>query len=415
MAEANRALAIGEIVAFYRRQRGWTQQALAMRLNRSVGWVRGIEQGARPVDSVRVVLELSEVLGVAPGKLTGKPIAPPPKGPHMPEPAGVLLELRRVLLHYDGIHGLNDAQGDTPRPLEDLERDTSHAWHLYETNKNNFSGVVWLLPRLLRETRRAERAASEGSSERRAAWRVLTKLYRLAAWELYYHGEDDLAWIAADRAVSAAEQADDALLAAAGARALQQVLLAHGQLGDVIALGDTATAGLIPSRDASPERLTVWGSLRLLAAFAAARLQDRAEHERLWGSASQAAERLGQDRKDLHLDFGPAMAAIQRVGMLVELYEPRAALRMAEAMPADPLPTVDRRCFHRMHQAKARFLRRDDSEAFGLLVQAERIAPEIVRYQPMAREMVRALLRRRRTRVPQDVRALAERLEVVPG
>jgi len=301
-----------------------------------------------------------------------------------------------------------------PRPLRELERETQRAWRLFETDKHKFSGVVWLLPGLLREARRAQRASPDPSAKRRRAWLVLTELYRLAAWELWYYGEDDLAWVAADRAISAAELADDSLRAAAAARALQQVLLAHGQLADVIALGEATAAGLTPNADASPEQLTVWGSVQLIAAFAAARAQDRVTCERLWAASSIAAERLGEDRKELHLDFGPGMLAIQRVGMLVELFEPREALRLAGWMPADPLPTLDRRCFHRVHQANAHFLRRQDNDALRLLVEAERIAPEIVRYQAMTREMVRAILHRRRTRVTEEVRTLAERLRVVP-
>ena len=420
MPEPVKPLAIGELVAFYRRQRGWSRPALAMRLHRSPSWVEKIERGERPIDSIKVLLELSQVLGVPPGRLLGKPIAPPPAGPDIPDPEGVLLELRQVLLHYDGIHGLNgdDTAGQPPRSFDELERDTRRAWQQFDTKHNFLSGVLWLLPGLLREARRAERAAQQGSPQRRRAWRLLTELYRLAAWELWYYGEDDLAWIAADRAISAAELAEDPLRGAAAARALQQVLLAHGQLDDVIALGEATAPAILARSDArgaaAPEHVTVAGSIQLIAAYAAARAQDRNTHADLLGRAAASAEALGGDRRDLHLNFGMGMVAIQRVGMLVELFEPREALKLAALLPADPLPTLDRRCFHRIHQARAHFLRRQDNEALALLVEAERIAPEIVRYQAMTREMVRAMLRRRRTRAPEEVRTLAERLQVIP-
>ena len=154
----------------------------------------------------------------------------------------------------------------------------------------------------------------------------------------------------------------------------------------------------------------------MIAALGAARAQDREEHARLAGAVGAAAAALGEDTyyDGFIIQMGPAMAAVQRVGELADLYEPKRALELAGRLPADPLPTVGRRCYHRIHQAKACFLRRQDGEALRLLAEAERIGPEFVRYEPMVREMVRAL-RHRRTRVPSEVRALAERLQVLPG
>ena len=403
----------GELMAFHRKQRGWSQVALAMRLHRSLDWVKSVEQGKRPLDSITTLIEVADVLGVPLSALLGQPLGPPPEGPAMPDPHGVLLELRRVLLHYNGIHGF-DRPREIPRPLAELERDLREAERRYDLVPDNISGIIWQLPSLIREARQAVAHAPEGP-ERRRAWRVLAGLYRLTAWQLVQYGDDELANKAADRAISAAEHAEDPLLIAAGARAMQQVLLVQGDLGSVIELAEAAGRLVNPGQHAQPPQLTVWGSLQLIAAFAAARAQERGEYERLWQVASRAADQLGENRKDYRLDFGPAMAAIQQVGMLVELYEPKQALELAERMPADPLPTVDRRAWHRVHQARANYLRRRDDAAFGLLVEAERVAPEILRYSPRVREMVRAMLRRRRTPVPAEVRALAVRLRVLPA
>jgi transcriptional regulator with XRE-family HTH domain len=153
-----------------------------MRLNRSASWVEKIERGERSIDSIRVVLDLAEALGVEAAKLTGKPIAPPPAGPRMEEPQGVLLQLRGALLHYNGLPGAPEPDVP-PRPVGELDQDLQTAWHAYQEDPNTVFAVVWALPDLITETRQAAEHAT-GDAERRAARRVLAGLYRLAAWEM---------------------------------------------------------------------------------------------------------------------------------------------------------------------------------------------------------------------------------------
>ncbi len=64
MPEPTSALSIGGRVKFHRLQLGLTQHGLAQRLNRSVTWVRNIEQGRTQVDSVTVILELADVWAI---------------------------------------------------------------------------------------------------------------------------------------------------------------------------------------------------------------------------------------------------------------------------------------------------------------------------------------------------------------
>jgi len=71
---------------------------------------------------------------------------------------------------------------------------------------------------------------------------------------------------------------------------------------------------------------------------------------------------------------------------------------------------VNRRCYHHLHLARAQGLRRRDRETVDELLVAERIAPELVRYEPMARELVRAMLGRERRGSNPHLRTLAGRL-----
>jgi transcriptional regulator with XRE-family HTH domain len=412
MVEPTAPLSIGARVRFYRRQNGWTQHGLAQRLTRSVGWVRNIEQGRRQVDSTTVILELAEVLGVEPNKLTGRPLFPMPDGPKMPEPSGVVADLRHVLLHYDGIHGLDRPDGRPPRPLGDLEADVALAEQTRRRDPRNLSAVVWMLPELIRDARHVARHAAEGTADRRRAWGLLVRLYSQATGALWQWGDDDLGWIAADRAMTAAEQADDPLMTLVGIRTMQQALLSKGHLGDMIDLTEAAHRRVPPSRGMPAEQLVLVGGVQLAGAFAAARSGDLVEHAELRRRCEETADRLGSDRLVIGNNFGPGDVALQHVGELVELGQPAKALRRAEELPADPLPEVDRRAFHRIHQAKARYLQRRDRETTELLLQAWEIAPELTPNEQMTVEMIRAMAERARYRYNPNLRILAARVGI---
>jgi transcriptional regulator with XRE-family HTH domain len=55
----------GELVAFYRRRRGLTQQTLAGLVGRTPSWVEKIENGRAPLDRISVVRDLARALGVS--------------------------------------------------------------------------------------------------------------------------------------------------------------------------------------------------------------------------------------------------------------------------------------------------------------------------------------------------------------
>src|SRR5437588_6851155 len=401
-------MSIGQRIALYRRLRGLTQEGLAMRLHRSKSWVTKVERGERQIDSVTTLLQVSKALGVEVQKLTGRPYFPEPGGGSAERAEG-LSELRRVLMRYDAIHGVAHGGSDEPAPdLGDLSVEARRARDLYETTATNFSAVVPFLPRLIDRAQLVARQA--GGEERAGAYHVLADLYRLAATELRQYGDLDLGWIAADRAMLAGEQSGDDLLVGACAASMTGLIMVQGEPGAAVELAMDAAATLRHLRGSSPEAEVVWGTLHLYAAQAAARADDPKESRRLLDVAAGTASELGADREDYWLFFGPTNVGIQETGILVDLLEPAAALRRAESVNPDRLPSVNRRCYHHLHLARAQGLRRRDRETVDELLVAERIAPELVRYEPMARELVRAMLGRERRGSNPHLRTLAGRL-----
>jgi hypothetical protein len=86
------------------------------------------------------------------------------------------------------------------------------------------------LPRLIQLAQVLEDgAADENGTARRQRLAVSARTHHLAATSLIKVGEADLAWIAAERAMAAADLADDPLVLASAARAGTHSLLAVGR------------------------------------------------------------------------------------------------------------------------------------------------------------------------------------------
>jgi transcriptional regulator with XRE-family HTH domain len=407
--DSGREMSIGQRIAMYRKARGLTQEGLAMRLNRSKSWVTKVERGERPLDSITTILQVARALSVEVQKLTGRPYFPDP-GERDAKSEG-LYPLRRVLMRYDAIHNAAHGISDgPPLPIADLRREAERVRQLYNQAPNNFSAVVPFLPTLIGQAQLAARQASE--PDRGAAYAVLANLCRLAGLELRQYGDMDLGWIAADRALLAAGQSGNDLLVASCAASMTVQLMVQGQPEEAVGLAMDSAAALHPhvEKNKSPASLAIWGALHLYAAQAAARADDPKESRRLLDVATAAADELGADREEYWLFFGPTNVGIQEAGILVDLTEPAAALRRGAAVDPNRLPSVNRRCYHHLHAARAYGLRRQDRGAVRELLAAEQVAPELVRWDPMARELVRAMLERERRSLNPNLRGLAGRL-----
>jgi hypothetical protein len=155
------------------------------------------------------------------------------------------------------------------------------------------------------------------------------------------------------------------------------------------------------------QELTIYGSLLLKGAVAAASVDDRrAAHEYL-AQAQAIAERTGES-SHLWFAFGPTNVAIHHVWLEVELGDPSTALIRAEVVRTDSVPVhlAERRASHLITVAWAHYLRRQDDEAVAALRQAREHAPEQLLFTGRVCDMLTAMLRRDR-RHRQELRSLA--------
>ena len=402
-----RFLPVGELIALHRRRRGLSQVQLAGLLGRSESWLSQVERGVRTIDRISVLVEIADVLNVPVSELTaGIPLV------RHPRDHGAVEAVELVLSSH---HGLDALLGGEARPgpapdLAGLRRQVRQAWELAHGSRFRELGALLagLLPGL-------ERAARElGPPHSAEAFALLASAYQVTSAMMAKLGAADLAWVAADRSAAAAERSGQGLLVAASSFRLSHAFLAGGQLQQARHAAGTAARALEGRLAEGPKELiSLWGALNLVSAIAAARQNDPEAAWGCLGRAEVAARRLGADRDDFGTEFGPTNVAVHRVAVAVELGDSGEALRRAAGVDPSRL-SPERRARFLIDVARAHAQRHNVAAATSRLLEAEELAAEEVRRSPSAHDVVRGLLRRERRKASPHLRALAQRIGILP-
>ncbi len=390
----NEPTTVGQRIAYWRNRRGLTQEVLAGLVGRSASWMTKVERGEHMIDRISVILALSRVLKVEPGKLIGSIDLPVDGGAPTDPPRGIPA-LRHALL------GVPDR--DPPTAAE-LLADVDEVGLLVADGSYETRSVV--LPGVLV----AGRAAAE--HEVVGAWECLSRLYQMSSGLCRRVGDLDLALLAADRGVTAAQRSGDMLMVGSARRRLAFSMMREGWLDDTGRVCSDAADAIAPTDTASVEGWSVWGSLLLTEAVAAARKDDLAAARSTLRDARAAADRVGPGRNDYWENFGPANVGAHEIAIALESGDATEALRIADGIDVDELPMPSRRAEVLIDVAHAHGLRQDDAAVVGALLEAEYHAPEMVRYSGKARELVISCLRRERKSRTPGLRRLAERVGV---
>lgn len=157
--------------------------------------------------------------------------------------------------------------------------------------------------------------------------------------------------------------------------------------------------------------VSVYGTLYLTGAMAAARAVDRSAVTAFLAHSADAARQLGGDYNRVWTSFGPTNVAIHRVSTAAELGDLQVAVDLGPRVDASALP-VERQVRHRLEVARAlsAWNRRDD--ALAAVLDAERLAPEQVRYHLLSRQLVLHRVRNQRGKPSYELLSLARRLHV---
>jgi len=176
----------GERIQILRERRGLSRPVLAGLVGMSASWLKGIERGTRLPPRLPLLVKLAEALAV----------------------------------------------GD----VAVLAARTADAWLLWHQSAQHRTDMGRILPRLVTDARIAARVAED----RRAAGAVLADVYALVQHEVVWASEAELNWTAADRAMSAAQDADTPAALAGAAWTLGMMQCSAGDTDGALTLAQEA-------------------------------------------------------------------------------------------------------------------------------------------------------------------------------
>lgn len=273
-----------------------------------------------------------------------------------------------------------------PVDVAALAARAADAWLLWHQSPQHRTDVGRILPRLVTDARIAARA-TEGAN-RRAANAVLADVYALVQHEVVWASESELTWTAADRAMTAAQDADTPAALAGAAWTLGMVQRSAGDTDGALTLAQEA-AGLLEPRmeDADDETRGLYGALQLHAATTAARAGREGDAWRHWDTASATADRLPGGYHHPWTMFGAANVKLHAVSISVDLSRSSEARRRAEEIDPEEIPSRERRGRLGVEIARSYHQRRDYPAALHWLETAYATSADSVRYSPDARQM----------------------------
>jgi DNA-binding XRE family transcriptional regulator len=393
---------IGERLRFYRQGRGKTQAVVAGLAGVTEDYLSQIERGLK-TPTIVLLHRFSKILGVRVSELLGESSV---EHSEAAVPAGNAVQ--RALMAYDG-----GQDRDGPVDLAELRGRVESAWSVWQGRPRRFSEASSLLPALITDVQAAQRALAAGpGEERREADRIAADLYFLLRTFTKRIGRTDLSLLVADRAVTAAQAAGDPVRVAGAKWNLGHILLAQGEpdAAEEVSIHAADTLGHV---EPGPGTVAMTGALWLVAAVAAVRNGDPwTARDRLRDHAWPAARAAGEGNV-MWTVFGPVNVALHAMSLEMETGEAAEALRLADDIDVSAVPSLERRTTFALEVARCYEQRRDDPGVLLHLLNAEASGPEDLRYNPLARELIQGLLKRARPTYAPQVRALAERIDLL--
>ncbi len=387
---------IGVRARAIRRRRGLSLDVAAGLAGISKGYLSKLETGQRRFERRGLLDDLAAALGCSVADLTGQPYLPPDRAT-----ADALATVPGIQLAiYDcTLHDVPDMPARPVKELVGLARQANaHCDEArYALAGRDFGAVLSELH---------VHVVTGNPDTRRAVLAALVEACLAASGTVRVLGHAELAVATARRAYDAAQLLGDPGLAAFAAMQRAGALIRIGArhraatvLGDaLVAVEPTADPTATDTRPAQAA-----GMLHLSFAQLASREGRAGDADTHLEQAAELAQRTGE-RNDLNFHFGSANVTAWSVSIAVELQRgPVAVEHTALDTPrlAAVLGSADRRAGLHFDLARgwAQAEGARDVEAIRHLDAADRIAPQRIRNDPIARDLVLMLDRRARRRV----------------
>ncbi|HEV3156672.1 MAG TPA: hypothetical protein VGZ00_04935 [Candidatus Baltobacteraceae bacterium] len=303
--------------------------------------------------------------------------------------------IRFALSSFDFLSIQADPERTEVESVPDIDafsREVTDTWDLAQAAR--YEEILHRLPILLSKGEVLVRSVH--GEVRSEAFALLSQIYQVVAAVMAKMREAELAWLASDRSVMAADRSGRPLLALAGVYRLGRAFVIEGWKLEQAERGAASAALAVSAQfpgegftGASPESVSLYGSLNLVRAIAAARLGNADSGWQAIAEAERAAAYLGEDRNDFRTHFGPTNVTMHAVAVAVELGDGAEALRRAVSVPSGCLSN-ERQARYLIDLARAYALQGDASSASAVIREASRLAPQEVRQSPYVGEILSA-------------------------
>lgn len=371
---------VGARIAAARRLKRLDQAELAAAAHVSTSTIKKIEQGSRQ-PSDQVLEAVADALDVDPEQLLGAASLTSSRV-HASIPA-----LRAAIDAYD----LPD---DGPiRPLHELSNAT--AFLEQKRLDSQYAQLTRTLPDLLAELSRA--VHTHQGTERRQAAALLASAYRSADAVVYKFRYHDLSARLIELMRWAARLAEDPALDATAAYVRMETFFAAGQ-PENLATGLRTLEAAIDAAPANASRqvTAAVGALHMRAAVAAGRVRDEERARTHLAGAARCAEAVPEGVY-AGTAFGPDSFHIHKVAVAVELGDAQSVLNAARAWKPPARLPAERRSHFYVDVARGQFWQNLTDDAFESLQVARQIAPQHVREHGQVHQILKSLLRTKRS------------------
>lgn len=299
---------------------------------------------------------------------------------------------------------------DGPADLNALAATVSAAKQNYQACR--YAQVSAELPALLRKLR-AACAVLDGDASLRAH-ALSAEAHHVAASILIKQEDKGLAWLAADRSVQAAYASQSPLMIGSSSRIITHALMDGGHHRAATDAARTAAlrmdSGLF---EPSADDLSIYGSLLLRGAIAAARTGNRHAIAELLDEAAATGERLGHDGNHMWTAFGPNNVLCHRVNVALSLGDAGTAIDYARQVDIGKLPINERKATLLLDTSRAFLMCGKHDKALHVLRAAGDVAPEEVAGRPAALRLVRDILATAPISIRREAREYAVSLGVI--
>lgn len=377
---------LGERLQSVRKRQGLTQQELASESGVSVSLIRLLEQGAREDTRLETARKLAIGLRVPTSALIVRPDADRAAEGTVEEWEAV----RRALV------GQVEQPGDAPT-AEGVSQALNALLPTFKDSR--FSEIRPELPALVRD---AEALGKEGRD-------VRSRVLCMAGWLLTHTHQYDSAAMALQRAL---DDATSHLDAAAVVNTQCWLLIRQGKLAETRILAARWADEIEPRMSrATSDELSAWGWLLLRVSTAAVRDNRPGEAEDSLRLARAASTRMGREIQpsgDFLRTFGPSMVALKKAENAIIEDRPDVVIQISKRVPTSGLaPNSNNYNRHLLDVAEAHQRLRNYGESFDTLQQVRRNAPEWLKEQRFARDILGNIVEKRRTLTP-EMREMAD-------